>query len=122
MQYRVLGLAKVAGWTKGYFHLKGYTAQGEVVSRSGPPLDALGMAAAPVISLEDARRRLSSSIIARQGAGAFRDLVLGGYGHRCALSYCDVVEVLEAAHIVPYLGDHTDKLENALLLRGKHSA
>jgi predicted restriction endonuclease len=41
----------------------------------------------------------------------------GPYGRRCALSDCDAVEALEAAHVVPYLGPQTDVAENGILLR-----
>ena len=36
---------------------------------------------------------------------------------RCAISGCDVVPVLEASHITPYLGTHTNRADNGLLLR-----
>ncbi|WP_336979879.1 HNH endonuclease signature motif containing protein [Altererythrobacter fulvus] len=39
------------------------------------------------------------------------------YEGRCAISGCDVREVLEAAHIMPYLGEETNDVRNGLLLR-----
>ncbi|WP_247547497.1 HNH endonuclease signature motif containing protein [Bradyrhizobium sp. 177] len=45
-----------------------------------------------------------------------RKKLLGAY-KRCAITGCDAVEALEAAHIAPYRGDHTDHVQNGLLLR-----
>ena len=68
-------------------------------------------------SMEDARRRIEATIVLRQGQGAFRDSLLEAYGCRCAISGCDVPEALEAAHIIPYKGEHTNVVVNGLLLR-----
>jgi hypothetical protein len=67
--------------------------------------------------LEDARRRVLAAIVVRQGQGAFREQLLAAYEHRCAVTGCEVVEVLEAAHVVPYLGPETNHVGNGLLLR-----
>lgn len=106
MRYRVLGLAKVVGWEDGFFELRSYAA-----ATTG---DDLGQSA---VSLEDARRRTQRAIVARQGGGAFRSAALFAFGGRCALTGYDVEQGLEAAHIVPYLGEHTNALSNTLLLR-----
>jgi putative restriction endonuclease len=106
-RYLVLGLANVVRWKDGYFHLRRYRAE-----VAPPP------AGEPVpMSLEDARRRIERSIVARQGAGVFRAAAITAFGGRCAISGYDVIEGLEAAHIVPYLGEHTNRLGNSLLLR-----
>jgi len=55
--------------------------------------------------------------VARQGSGLLRAQALAAYRGRCAISDYDVEQALEAAHIVPYLGDHTNLVANALLLR-----
>jgi len=68
-------------------------------------------------SEEDARDRVIASIVRRRGQPAFRNSLLLAYGHRCAVSDCDVAEVLEAAHIKPYRGPHTNAVVNGLLLR-----
>jgi len=107
-RYRVLGLASVLGWKDGYFQLRRYTA--------GAPSEAPKDDALPV-SLADARKRIERAIVARQGSGAFRAAALAAFKGRCALSGYDVVEGLEAAHIVPYLGEHTNIRVNTLLLR-----
>ncbi|MBI3822384.1 MAG: HNH endonuclease [Planctomycetes bacterium] len=66
---------------------------------------------------EDARDRILASVVRRRGQPAFRELLLSVYNMRCAISGCDVVPVLEAAHITPYLGPHTNRADNGLLLR-----
>ncbi|MFC3579225.1 HNH endonuclease signature motif containing protein [Sphingomonas hylomeconis] len=106
-RYLVLGLASVVSWKDGYFHLRRYRAA-SAPPPAGEPLP---------MSLEDARRRIERSIVARQGAGAFRAAAIAAFGGRCAISGYDVVEGLEAAHILPYLGEHTNTLGNSLLLR-----
>ena len=39
------------------------------------------------------------------------------YESTCVITQCNVVDVLQAAHIVPYQGNETNKLDNGLLLR-----
>lgn len=53
----------------------------------------------------------------RRGQAAFRSAVLKAYGHRCALSEEDLPELLEAAHIEPYVDDRSDHLQNGICLR-----
>jgi putative restriction endonuclease len=65
----------------------------------------------------DARRRVERSLMQRQGQPAFRQRLLAAYQHRCAITRCDVPEILEAAHIVPYWGPQTNHVQNGLLLR-----
>lgn len=67
--------------------------------------------------LEDARERISREITCRRGQRAFREALLRAYDGRCAITGCDVKDVLEAAHIVPYLGPLTNRTDNGLLLR-----
>lgn len=67
--------------------------------------------------LEDARDRILREITRRRGQRAFRDGLLRAYEGRCAITDCDVKDVLEAAHIVPYLGPLTNRTDNGLLLR-----
>ncbi len=42
---------------------------------------------------------------------------MDAYGGRCAVTNCDIEDVLEAAHISPYNGPSTDQVYNGLLLR-----
>jgi hypothetical protein len=121
VRYRVWGLAKVASWDAGYFDLVGYSKSGELTPNfpySSPHTGYSDLAEpGPPIDFDDSRRRIEQQIYVRQGGGAFRRAALHNFGGRCAISGCDVPPVLEAAHIVPYLGAHTNAVDNALLLR-----
>jgi predicted restriction endonuclease len=68
-------------------------------------------------SIEEGRRYTLASIVRRQGQGEFRAAVLRAYGFACAITGCDVLDVLEAAHIVPYRGAATNHVQNGILLR-----
>jgi hypothetical protein len=65
----------------------------------------------------DARTITTRSIAQRQGQPEFRRALLAAYSGRCAITGCPVPDVLEAAHIMPYRGAHTNVVENGLLLR-----
>jgi putative restriction endonuclease len=127
VRYRVWGLAKVARWHEGHFTLQGYDAAGEVeclpandidVTYDIPPAAYGGVAEpGPPIDEEDARKRIDTQIVVRQGGAKFRKAALSMFAGRCAISGWDVEAVLEAAHIVPYRGPQTDQPDNALLLR-----
>lgn len=67
--------------------------------------------------VEDARQRVLMGIVRRQGQPAFRTSLLEAYGGACAITGCNLSAVLEAAHIHPYKGDHTNVVSNGLLLR-----
>jgi predicted restriction endonuclease len=47
----------------------------------------------------------------------FRNGLIEAYGGRCAVTGCDAVAALEAAHIVPYTGTESQQISNGLLLR-----
>ncbi|PRH81244.1 HNH endonuclease [Arenimonas caeni] len=92
------------------------------------PLSALGQAQAeaekqafehlpPLASDHDARVWTLMAVAQRQGQGAFRAKLLEAYDSCCTISGCNAVAVLEAAHIVPYRGEHTHRVDNGLLLR-----
>ena len=68
-------------------------------------------------NLEDARRRITASIVQRQGQSEFRRKLLDSYGGRCPVTGCNVESAIEAAHIIPYQGDATNHLANGLPLR-----
>jgi hypothetical protein len=71
----------------------------------------------PPISAEDRRDWIDAQIVARRGRGPFRRKLLQVYGGRCAISGCPVEAVLDAAHVTRYLGKHSDRVTNGLLLR-----
>lgn len=68
-------------------------------------------------NLMDARKRINTAIVQRQGQSKFRSELLKAYGGQCAISDCDAEAALEAAHIFPYLGTDTNHVKNGLLLR-----
>lgn len=126
-RYEVLGLALVAGWDEGYFLLEGFAPDGHAHGR-GPTaeVEALAVAreqsdtAAGTFSPEsiwDGRERTIASVVRRRGQPAFRRKLIELYEGRCAISSCDAVEALEAAHIVSYRGPQTNHPSNGLLLR-----
>jgi len=68
-------------------------------------------------ALEDARVRTVASVVRRQGQPEFRQGLIKAYNSKCAISSCDAVPALEAAHIMPYRGQDTNQISNGLLLR-----
>lgn len=66
---------------------------------------------------EDARKRVLAAVVRRQGQKKFRADLLNTYDSKCAMTGCDEICVLEAAHISPYRGPDTNKADNGLLLR-----
>jgi predicted restriction endonuclease len=70
-----------------------------------------------VETLQDARQRIITSIVQRQGQAEFRGKLLIAYGGRCPITDCDVESAIEAAHIIPYQGTQTNHLTNGLPLR-----
>lgn len=67
--------------------------------------------------VEDERKKVMRSIIRRQGQSRFRKALICAYQGQCAITGCKVIELLEAAHIHPYMGEQTNKVTNGLLLR-----
>ncbi len=67
--------------------------------------------------LEDERERDVKLVVIREGQAAFREKLLSAYDGRCAITGYSVKDVLEAAHIVPYLGVKTNHPSNGLILR-----
>jgi len=67
--------------------------------------------------ITDERDRRLIEMVVRQNQDMFRRLLLQAYEGRCAITGCDVVEALQAAHISPYSGPATQLASNGLLLR-----
>jgi putative restriction endonuclease len=83
-------------------------AQGQAEAfAANPPLD----------SDHDARVWTMRAVAQRRGQPLFRAQLLDAYGSRCAISGCTAIEVLEAAHVLPYRGEQTNRVDNGLLLR-----
>ncbi|ACY13376.1 HNH endonuclease [Haliangium ochraceum] len=68
-------------------------------------------------AVQDRRERALASIVRRRGQPSFREGLLKRYARTCLVTGCQTPEVLEAAHIIPYLGDETNHLSNGLPLR-----
>lgn len=66
---------------------------------------------------EDQRREVERQIRERRGQQHFRDLLRDRYGHKCLVTGCRVLAVVEAAHVKPYRGENDNHPENGLLLR-----
>jgi hypothetical protein len=66
---------------------------------------------------EDARERVLRAVVRRQGRPKFRASLIAAYEGRCAITSCRILVILEAAHVTPYLGPHTNSVGNGLLLR-----
>ena len=65
----------------------------------------------------DRRHVVVRQIRERRGQQQFRDALRERYGDRCLVTGCEVLAVLEAAHISPYRGEGDNHPENGLLLR-----
>src|SRR5690349_6977301 len=57
---------------------------------------------------EDLRERALREIALRQGQPAFRAALMAAYGGTCCITGYRTEPVLEAAHIAPYKGLHTN--------------
>ncbi|MFO0905836.1 MAG: HNH endonuclease [Pirellulales bacterium] len=68
-------------------------------------------------NVEDGRDRQLQQIVQRRGQPRFRRKLIDAYRGRCAVTGNDVVDALEAAHILPYKGAKSNHVTNGLLLR-----
>lgn len=68
-------------------------------------------------NLEEAKKRITISIVQRRGQPEFRKNLLIAYNYRCAITDCNAEEALEAAHIYPYAETRNNHPSNGLLLR-----
>lgn len=120
--YFNLGLGFVVDYSEPYFTIEGVSAKGEV-HRSVDAHRARAIASVPdqfdfdPSDLSDHRQRQVATIARRRGQAAFRFKLLDAYGGRCCVTGCNLVDILEAAHITPYRGDHSNHVSNGLLLR-----
>ena len=66
---------------------------------------------------KDERRWVMKSVVQRRGQPAFRKALIEAYSGKCAISGCAIVDILEAAHIFPFMDGSTNDVGNGLLLR-----
>jgi HNH endonuclease len=88
-------------------------SEAAIAEQVGHEEDAL-----PPLDAEDARKRTLAEIIRREGQPAFKTKLVRAYNGCCAVTGCDELGALEAAHIHPYQGPDWNKVQNGLLLRG----
>lgn len=71
-----------------------------------------------ISSLEyDNRKSTTQKRKVRSGQQNFRTIILERFMGRCCVTQCSEVALLEAAHIIPYMGEHSNVAENGLCLR-----
>ncbi len=74
----------------------------------------------PAENWQEIRDSLPRSLkegIDRPGSSTFRSLVLTEYQNTCAITRCETEKAIDIAHIVPYYGNASDHIQNALPLR-----
>jgi predicted restriction endonuclease len=112
-------------WDDGYFLLEGFGAQGANLTADTRTDSLLAVAQteaeAELVQVPaddyEARVRVLRQIVARRGQAEFRQSLIDAYQGRCAVTGCDVLEVLEAAHLKPYRGPDSNSTGNGILLR-----
>lgn len=70
----------------------------------------------PILSSEDQRKLIEKCIKQRRGQKKFRDQLIKSFSI-CAVTGCELVDILEAAHIDAYRNDTHNNISNGLLLR-----
>ncbi|MEH2458149.1 HNH endonuclease [Nostoc sp.] len=68
-------------------------------------------------NITDERTRVVSVVVQRKGQSRFRRDLLKAYQGKCAITGFGPNKVLQAAHIIPYLGSETNHPSNGILLR-----
>ena len=66
---------------------------------------------------KDNRQTSLASRKVRSGQQVFRKIILERFNNSCCVTDCSEVELLEAAHIMPYMGEQSNVAENGLCLR-----
>ena len=68
------------------------------------------------LDVSDQRKSVFRQIKQRRGQKSFRDTLISNSA-KCAVSGCDIIDILEAAHITAYKNDTHNCVGNGLLLR-----
>jgi len=119
VEYLVLGLGLVVDWQDGYFIIERFGP----VPRYGDERDAArDWVAAELESPSpppdvDAREWQIRQVLKRRGQARFRMSLIRAYDGRCAITGCNAIDALEAAHIAPYNKSANNSASNGLLLR-----
>jgi len=93
------------------------TRSGSMPSLTQIQAEQDGKAAFNPITVRDGREWVLASIVRRRGQAAFRNSLIEAYSGTCPVTGSKVEPILEAAHIIPYLGPTTHHVQNGLLLR-----
>jgi putative restriction endonuclease len=93
--------------------LKYFNEADEIATRLG----TTSAVVVPFALVSGAASRKPSLRKDRKGQSIFRNEVLKNYGHRCCVSDESLVELLEAAHIQPFVDDRSNHPQNGLCLR-----
>jgi len=65
----------------------------------------------------DERESIMQQVMIRRGQQAFRQALINRYQGKCLVTGCQILDILEAAHINPYRGTKDNHEANGLLLR-----
>jgi predicted restriction endonuclease len=68
-------------------------------------------------SMTDLRDKKFSQIILRRGQSRFRQKLGERYNYQCLITGCRLFDIVEACHIIPYMGEQDNHLDNGLLMR-----
>jgi putative restriction endonuclease len=113
-KYRIFGLGFVTDYSDGFFVIEGPVD----LNVGGQTSDNENAAEVlPEHVSDDDRQRVLAEVIRRRGQGKFRRDLLQAYSGRCAVTNCDVTEILDAAHILPHTGSASNCVQNGILLR-----
>ncbi|MEB3047693.1 HNH endonuclease [Rhizobium mulingense] len=93
--------------------LKYFTDADRLATTLGSPL--AGSMPFTLVAGSGVRKRITRKD--RKGQAEFRQMVLRNYAHRCCVTGSGVVELLEAAHIQPYIDKRSDHPQNELCMR-----
>ncbi len=119
VEYLVMGLGLVVDWQDGYFIIEQFGSATHSTKRDA----ARDWVSAEIDTTlvppptEDAREWQIRQVLKRRGQTQFRSSLMRAYGGCCAITGCNAVDALEAAHIAPYSESSNNQVANGLLLR-----
>lgn len=120
-KYKVMGLGMVLDFVDGYFIVcdveSGIEEEPLPLIMRAMSVTRVGRESLTLQHSTDTRVSTLGAILRRQGQGTFRRKLIDYFQGKCAVSKYDSTFGLDAAHIQPYRGVHTNDLHNGLLLR-----
>lgn len=93
--------------------LKYFTGTDRLGAALGTPLSA----STPFVLVTGSGDRRLVSRKDRKGQAEFRKMILRNYAHRCCITGSKITELLEAAHIQPYINKRSDHPQNGICMR-----